>query len=66
MNWRRERDNWELLGREVERSEEKRLVMAMGTRVFFMILRSHFLDDTCLHANRLQPVLPPNFARPSP
>ena len=66
MNWRRERDNWELLGREVERSEEKMWVMVMGTGVTFMILRSRFLDDTCLHANRLQPVLPPNFARPSP
>ena len=40
MNWRRERDNWELLGREVERSEEKRWVMVMGTGVIFMILRS--------------------------
>ena len=66
MNWRRDRDNWELLGREVERSEEKRWVMVMRTRVIFMILRSHFLDDTCLHANRLQLVLLPNFAQPSP
>ena len=66
MNWRRERDNWELLGREVERSEEKRWVMVMRTRVIFMILRSHFLDDTCLHANRLQPVLPTNVSSLSP
>ena len=66
MNWRRDRDNWELLGREVEGLEEKRWVMVVGTGVIFMILRSLFLDDTCLHANRLQPVLPPNFARPSP
>ena len=64
MNWRRDRDNWELLGREVEGPEEKRWVMVVGTGVIFMILRS--LDDTCLHANRLQLVLPPNIARPSP
>ena len=66
MNWRRGRDNWELLGREVEGPEEKRWVMVVGTGVIFMILRSLSLDDTCLHANRLQLVLPPNFARPSP
>ena len=40
MNWRRGRDNWELLGREVEGPEEKRWVMVVGTGVIFMILRS--------------------------
>ena len=64
MNWRRDRDNWELLGREVEGLEEKRWVMVVGTGVIFMILRS--LYDTCLHANRLQPVLPTNFSSLSP
>ena len=44
MNWRRDRDNWELLGREVEGLEEKRWVMVVGTGVIFMILRSLSLD----------------------
>ena len=66
MNWRRGRDNWELLGREVEGPEEKRWVMVVGTGVIFMILRSLSLDDTCLHANRLQPVLPTNVSSLSP
>ena len=38
--------------------------MVVGTGVTFMILRS--LYDTCLHANRLQPVLPTNFSSLSP
>ena len=66
MNWRRDRDNGELLGREVEGPEEKRWVMVVGTGVIFMILRSLSLDDTCLHANRLQPVLPTNVSSLSP
>ena len=66
MNWRRDRDNWELLGREVEGLEEKRWVMVVGTGVIFMILRSLSLDDTCLHANRVQPVLPTSFSSVSP
>ena len=49
MNWRRDRDNWELLGREVEGLEEKRWVMVVGTGVISMILRPLSLDDTCLH-----------------
>ena len=64
MNWRRDRDNWELLGREVEGLEEKRWVMVVGTGVIFMILRS--LYDTCLHANRLQLFLPTNVSSLSP
>ena len=44
MNWRRGRDNWELLEREVEGPEEKRWVMVVGTGVIFMILRSLSLD----------------------
>ena len=44
MNWRGGRDNWELLGREVEGPEEKRWVMVLGSGVIFMILRSLSLD----------------------
>ena len=62
MNWRRDRDNWELLGREVEGLEEKRWVMVVGTGVISMILRPLSLDDTCLHANWLRHVLPTNFS----
>ena len=40
--------------------------MVVGTGVIFMMLRSLSLDDTCLHANRLQLVLPTNVSSLSP